>query len=117
MMKPYEWMVKYTPQTEWIERRGILLWLAFFFIELGAGVFFIASLFNNLLAMVIGWFVCGVVGGGFHLLYLGKPARFFRMVAKPQTSWISRGLIFVTMFLIFGLIHMGLVQWASSLTA
>jgi hypothetical protein len=41
-MQPYDWMVKYTPQSEWIERRGILLWLAFFFIELGAGMFFVA---------------------------------------------------------------------------
>ena len=40
-MKQYEWMVTYTPQTEWIAGRGILLWLAFFFIELGAGMFFI----------------------------------------------------------------------------
>ena len=39
-MEMYDWMAKYTPQTEWIERRGVLLWLAFFFIELGAGVFF-----------------------------------------------------------------------------
>ena len=36
-MEPYEWMSKYTPQTEWIVRRGIMLWLAFFFIELGDG--------------------------------------------------------------------------------
>lgn len=116
-MKLYEWMVKYTPQTEWIERRGILLWLAFFFIELGAGIFFIASLFNSLLAMVIGWFTCGVLGGGFHLLFLGKPARFYRMVVRPQTSWISRGLIFVALFLVLGLAHMGLTLWASPLTA
>jgi len=105
-VKPFEWMVKYTPQTEWIEGRGILLWLAFFFIELGAGMFVIASFFNSLPAMVIGWIMCGVVGGGLHLLYLGKPLRFFRMVLRPQSSWISRGLIFVGFFLLLGLIHM-----------
>ena len=27
---PWEWMVKLTPQKEWIERRGLLIWLAFF---------------------------------------------------------------------------------------
>jgi integrase len=37
-------MVYYTPQREWIEKGGIKLWLAFFFIELGAGMFFIGSL-------------------------------------------------------------------------
>ena len=38
-MKLNEWMVKPTPQTEWIDRRGILLWLAFFFIELSQAFF------------------------------------------------------------------------------
>jgi formate-dependent nitrite reductase membrane component NrfD len=118
-MEPYEWMTGYTPQAEWIERRGILLWLAFFFIELGAGMFFVASFFDSLLAMFIGWLVCGVLGGGSHLLFLGKPARFWRMVFSSgwQTSWISRGLIFVSLFLILGAIQMALTQWASPPTA
>ena len=79
-----------------------MLWLAFFFIELGAGMFFVASFFDSLLAMFIGWLVCGVLGGGFHILFLGKPARFWRMVFSSgwQTSWISRGLSFVILFLI-----------------
>ena len=41
-----EWMVKPTQQTEWIEGRGIILWLAFFFIELGAGIFFVGTFFD-----------------------------------------------------------------------
>lgn len=113
-MKPFEWMVKPTPQREWIDRRGLLLWLAFFFIELGAGTFFIASFLNSLPALFLGWLVCAVLGGGTHLLYLGHPFRFWRMVMRPQTSWISRGLIFVGLFLILGLLHMALVLWAQS---
>ncbi len=118
-MKRYEWMVKYTPQAEWIERRGILLWLAFFFIELGAGMFFIASFFGSLWAMSIGWLVCAILGGGCHLLYLGKPLRFWRIVLSSgwKTSWISRGLIFVALFLTLGLAHIGLTLWSSPLTA
>ena len=57
-MKLYEWMVKPTPQKEWIERRGILLWLAFFFIELGAGVFIVSSFFLNSAAMTWGEMPC-----------------------------------------------------------
>ncbi len=114
-MKLYEWMVKYTPQTEWIEGRGILLWLAFFFIELGAGVFFVATFFeNSFWVMLIGWLICGVIGGGVHILYLGHPFRFWRMVRKPGSSWISRGLIFVGLFLILGLIQMVLVSGGGS---
>ena len=104
MVQPYEWMVQPTAQTEWVEGRGILLWLAFFFIELGAGIYFVASLMGDVLAMTTGWLVCGILGGGLHLLYLGRPGRFYRMFARPQSSWISRGMIFVTLFLTLGLI-------------
>jgi formate-dependent nitrite reductase membrane component NrfD len=108
-------MVQLTPQREWIERRGILLWLAFFFIELGAGTFVISSIFNSLWGQLIGWLVCAVLGGGCHLVYLGRPFRFWRMVFSSgwRTSWISRGLIFVAGFLLLGLVHMALVLWAS----
>jgi formate-dependent nitrite reductase membrane component NrfD len=118
-MKPYEWMVTYTSQTEWIEKRGILLWLAFFFIELGAGTFLVSSLFDSLWGMIIGWLVCALLGGGTHLLYLGHPLRFWRIFVSSgwKTSWISRGMYFVTLFLLLGLIHMGLVWQASSAPA
>lgn len=104
-MKPYEWMVKHTPQTEWINGRGILFWIAFFFIELGAGMFLVSSIFGNLLGQIIGWLICAVLGGGFHLIYLGHPLRFYRMILRPQTSWISRGLLFVSGFLFLAVLN------------
>jgi formate-dependent nitrite reductase membrane component NrfD len=118
-MASYDWMAKYTPQTEWIERRGVLLWLAFFFIELGAGVFFVASFFHSLPAMLTGWIICGILGGGLHLAFLGRPARCWRIVFSSgwQTSWISRGLIFVSLFLVLGLANMAVTAWASPVTA
>jgi formate-dependent nitrite reductase membrane component NrfD len=118
-MAMYDWMAKYTPQTEWIERRGVLLWLAFFFIELGAGVFFVASFFGSLPAMLTGWIIGGVLGGGLHLLFLGRPARCWRIVFSSgwRTSWISRGLIFVSLFLVLGLIHIALSAWAGPAAA
>jgi formate-dependent nitrite reductase membrane component NrfD len=111
----YDWMVKYTPQTEWIEKRGILLWLAFFFIELGAGMFLIASIFHSLYSMIAGWLICAVLGGSFHLIFLGKPARFWRMVFSSgfKTSWISRGLMFVGVFLLLGLAYIGIALTSS----
>lgn len=114
-MEPYEWMSKYTPQTEWIVRRGIMLWLAFFFIELGAGMFFIASFFDYMPGQSVGWLICAVLGGGFHLAFLGHPMRFWRMVFSSgwKTSWISRGLIFVSLFLLLGIVHLALLHWAS----
>ena len=102
----YEWMVNDTPQTEWVEGKGVIFWLAFFFIELGAGMFFVSSIFGVLFGEFIGWLICAVLGGGFHLLYLGHPMRFYRMVLRPQTSWVSRGLMFVVAFLILGGLQM-----------
>ncbi|MHB8091235.1 MAG: NrfD/PsrC family molybdoenzyme membrane anchor subunit [Syntrophales bacterium] len=108
----YEFMVSYTPQTEWIDKGGVKLWLAFFFIELGAGMFFIASLFDNIVAMTVGWIFCEVLGGGLHLLYLGKPFRFWRMALSSgwKTSWISRGIMFVSLFFVLGAIHIILLK-------
>jgi sulfite dehydrogenase (quinone) subunit SoeC len=116
IMKEYDWMVKPTPQREWIEQRGILLWLAFFFIELGAGAFFVASFFQSskemLIPMLAGWLVCGLLGGGIHVLYLGHPSRAWRILLNPGTSWISRGLIFVALYLLLGLVYILLYQLA-----
>ena len=81
----WEWMIKPTAQKQWIEGRGILLWLAMFF-GLGAGLYLVAALFNSLLGMFVGWLIVIFGFGGFHIAFLGRPLRFWRMVFKPQTS-------------------------------
>lgn len=105
-MKPYEWMVKYTPQTEWIERRGILMWLAEVFSGLGTGLYLVALYFNNLWGMLLGWLIVVALKGGLHLAYLGKPLRFWRMLLRPQTSWMSRGFIFMLLFIVAGALQL-----------
>lgn len=105
-MKLCDWMVKYTPQTEWIERRGILLWLAFYVGGLGGGVYLVSLYFDSLLGILISWLIVVVLKGGFHLLYLGHPLRFWRMFFRPQTSWISRGLILVVSFIGLVAVHL-----------
>ncbi len=106
--RPYEFMVEYTPQREWVEGRGVMLWLAFFFIELGAGTFMVSSLFNNRAGMFLGWVLCAILGGGLHLFYLGHPLRFWRMLISAgwRSSWISRGIYFVSLFLTLGAIFL-----------
>jgi len=110
-MKPYEWMVKYTPQTEWIERRGILMWLAEVSGGLGGGLYLVSLYLNSLWGMFIGWLIILLLKGGFHIAYLGKPLRFWRIILKPQTSWIARGLIFVVLFIGFGAIQLAFTYW------
>lgn len=117
--RPFEFMTRFTRQTQWIEGKGIFLWLAFFFIEVGAGMLFVSALVsslwavNSLWAMFIGWLICIVLGGGFHLLYLGHPFRFWRAFLRPQSSWLSRGIIFLSCFIVFGAIHMAVSFWAA----
>ena len=98
-MKPYEWMTTYTPQQEWIEKRGIFMPLAFYFGSLGGGLYLVSLYFDSLLGMFIAWLIVGGLKGGSHLIDLGRPFRSWRMVFRPQSSWISRGLILVILFL------------------
>jgi formate-dependent nitrite reductase membrane component NrfD len=106
MVKPYLWMTDFTPQTEWIDGKGALLWLAFFFSEIGAGVYMV-SLFLGLWAgCLIGWLVCAILGGGFHMAYLGRPGRAWRSILRPGSSELSRGIILMGLFLGLGLFQL-----------
>lgn len=105
-MKPYEWMVKYTPQTEWIEGRGLLVWLAEVSGGLGGGLYLVSLYLGSMWGMFVSWLIVVTLKGGFHLAYLGKPLRFWRMVLKPQNSWMSRGLIIVFLFIGFGALQL-----------
>jgi len=94
----YEWMVKATPQREWIESQGVFLWLAFFFSEIGAGVYFVSLILNLTMGLAAGWFISCILGGLIHTLYLGNPFRAWRMILKPQSSELSRGIWVMAFF-------------------
>lgn len=110
-METHEWMIKYTRQSEWIDRRGILLWLAFYSGGLGGGLYLVSLYFNSLWGMLISWLIIAVLKGGFHFAYLGKPLRFWRIVLRPQTSWLARGFIFVVLFTGFAAIQLIFSYW------
>lgn len=93
------------PQREWIERRGLLLVLGHFFSGIGAGTWFISWLNDYMPGLVISILVVAIASGGAHLLFLGNPLRFWRMVVSPQSSWISRGLISMGIFIPFATLH------------
>jgi formate-dependent nitrite reductase membrane component NrfD len=50
--------------------------------------------------MIVGWLIVAVIKSFFHMADLYHPLRAFRMLARPQSSWISRGLIITFVFLI-----------------
>jgi formate-dependent nitrite reductase membrane component NrfD len=110
-MQVHEWMINYTRQTEWIDRRGIFLWIAFYAGGLGGGLYLVSLFFNSLWGMFISWLIIAIIKGGAHLIYLGKPLRFWRIITRPNTSWLARGIIFVFVFIIFTAVQLALSRW------
>jgi sulfite dehydrogenase (quinone) subunit SoeC len=110
-MKPYEWMVKYTGQTAWVERRGRFVWLALYVGLLGGGSYLASLYFNNLLGMFVSWLIILVLKTGLHVAHSKNPMKLWRMILRPQTSWISRGLIMVILFIGFGALQLGFSYW------
>ncbi len=104
-LKPYEWMVQPTAQTQWINDKGIYLWLAFFFSEIGAGLYFVSLFYEYRPGIVLGWLVTLILGGLIHVLCLGNPMRAWRMIMKPQTSELSRGIWIIGVFALLGFIQ------------
>jgi formate-dependent nitrite reductase membrane component NrfD len=104
-------MVGYTRQREWIDRRGIFLWIAFYAGGLGGGLYLVSLYFNSLWGMFLSWLLIAVIKGGAHLVFLGKPLRAWRIVFRPGSSWLSRGIIFVLSFVLFGAAQMALSYW------
>jgi len=89
---------RFRPQREWVEGRGLLLIAAHFLTGSGAGAWLVAVLLGLQTGLVLGFFLVAV-GALFHLFFLGHPERFWRMMRSFGTSWISRGIIGVTLFL------------------
>jgi len=101
-MVTHEWMVKPTAQTEWIERRGILVWIAEVFTSLGAGLYLVSLYFNNWWGMLAGFLIIMCLKLPPHLIYFGKPLRFWRTLIpftdSWKTSWFTRGINFTVYF-------------------
>ncbi len=81
----------YRPERVWAEGRAFALVLAHFFSGAGAGAWLLGLVLDLRLTLALGLaFV--VVGGVVHLAFLGHPERAWKMMMRPQSSWISRGL-------------------------
>jgi formate-dependent nitrite reductase membrane component NrfD len=109
-VKPYDFMVKYTPQTDWIEGHGILIAFAFFFGGIAGGLYLSSLFFDSMLGMFIAWLLA-MVTGLVDMAHLSKPLRSWRMMLKPKTSWITRGFIFIILFIGAAAIQLALSEW------
>jgi sulfite dehydrogenase (quinone) subunit SoeC len=101
VLRPNQFLIGYQPQREW----AWLIATAFFLGKVGAGLFLISYFSHFKLGAVAGLLIVGVGKTTAHLLYLGRPLRFLRAVAGWRTSWISRGLIAMGVYLACGAVY------------
>jgi len=100
-MATREFIVGTRQQREWIEGRGLLLLAAIYFGGVGGGLFIASVLFGWQTGLLVGLGITAILKGSAHLLFLTRPLVFLRIFLRPQTSWISRGIYFVFLFIIF----------------
>ncbi len=84
---------------------GLHMATAFFFGEAGAGLYFVSQFFDFVLGMVVGLALVLFGKAGGHVLHLGQPLRGWRALAKVRTSWVSRGLAAILVFVVAGSLH------------
>jgi len=114
-IKPFEFMVKYQQQKDWVDGRGNFIAFAFFLGGIAGGLFMAAAYFDNLLGMFIAWLLTGAMGLSY-MIHLTHPIRFWRMMRKPGTSWIARGFTFILLFGGFTTLVLILRQWVPDAT-
>ncbi len=101
-------------QTKW----GWMIAMYLFLAGLGGGAY-IAGVLTDFMGLSTGiskigvflGFPCVLLGCIFLIADLGKPINFWRAFMKPKTSWIARGTIIITFFLIIDFIHIILWIW------
>jgi formate-dependent nitrite reductase membrane component NrfD len=103
---------RFRPQREWAEGKGLLLILAHFLTGTGAGAWLFAVPFGLDSGLVVGLVLVGL-GGFAHLLFLGRPERFWRMVTGFGSSWISRGLAGMSLFAVVACLYLILVLFGA----
>ncbi len=96
-----EFELGYRRQDFW----GWKIAFAFFFGEVGAGLFFVSAIYNFLVGMIIGWIMVTVFKPTALFMHLGQPLRAWRAIMGLGSSWISRGLLASVLYSGFGGIY------------
>ncbi len=100
-----DFRIGYTGQYEW----AWLITAAFFFGNVGAGLFLVSYFVGFSAGALAGLLSVVVLKTIAHVLFLGRPLRAWRAVAQWRTSWISRGLIAIGIFVVCGFVY--LLPW------
>ncbi len=97
-----QFRVGYTAQEEW----RWLITAAFFFGSVGAGLFLFSFALDFPEGALAGLLAVAVLKTTAHLLFLGKPLRFWRAVVRWRTSWISRGVVAMSAFSVLAFVYL-----------
>lgn len=97
----------YRPQREWGEGRGILMVIGHFLVGVAGGTWLMASIYGVIYGLMVAY-VLGALGAVVHLMFLGRPERAIKMMRHVRTSWISRGFVGLSLFLIGGGIYLAI---------
>lgn len=101
LVGPTQFLIGYQLQREW----AWLIAAAFFFGTVGAGLYVISFAIDFQLGTIVALLIVGLCKGAAHMLFLGKPLRFPLAMRKWRTSWISRGVIAMFVFLACGVVY------------
>jgi sulfite dehydrogenase (quinone) subunit SoeC len=81
-----------------------LICTAFFCGGIGASLFIFSLLTRYRAGMLLGYLIVVVGKNSAHLMYLGRPERFWRAAMRPDRSWIARGIWATGLFAVSGLV-------------
>ena len=95
-----QFVIGFKPQRWW----GTLAAVDFFLGGTGAGTFILSMYLGLTAGMIIGW-IAVALGALALLIDLGRPDRFLKASSQVARSWISRGVIFTSIFLLFGILR------------
>jgi formate-dependent nitrite reductase membrane component NrfD len=107
---------EYRPERVWAEGSAIALIIAHFLSGAGAGAWLLGLILDQRLVSLLG-LIAVVLGGAVHLAFLGHPERAWKMMRRPQSSWISRGLWSMAVFVPTAALYMAGVYGAWSSTS
>ena len=110
-VQPWDYMVKDTPARDWSEGMGTLIGFAFFCGGVAGGLYLISLYFGSLPGMFVGW-LFALAMGIFDMAHLHKKSMVWRIAMRPNSSWISRGFLLVTLFIGAAAIQMAITNWA-----
>ena len=95
----------FRPQRSWGAGRGIFMVIGHFVVGVAAGGWLFALLYPSRAGLALAFVLAGL-GGIAHLINLGRPGRFWRMMMQPGRSWVARGFWGLSLFLIGAFLYL-----------